>query len=230
MSWPQPQHFSKLVGYFTTSTARSLPASVTVSAWNGTDWVPVSNQTVTWATATNQPSTITFDPVVATKVKLDMVSQFPAASNGHIQITELQVIGDQVSASSNAALTDLKVNGSTVPGFDPAKTSYTVASSVYPPVITATAADNGTVAIQLPASLPGTATITVTSEDGSKTQTYSVYIGEFATTGGVGGTVPATLSLTLGAPATFGSFLPASRNDYTASTIANVISTAVTRR
>jgi hypothetical protein len=45
-------------------------------------------------------------------------------------------------------------------------------------------------------------------------------------TGGVGGTVPATLSLTLGAPASFGAFTPGVAKDYTASTTANVISTA----
>ena len=42
----------------------------------------------------------------------------------------------------------------------------------------------------------------------------------------VGGTVPATLSLTLGAPATFGAFAPGVATEYTASTTANVISTA----
>jgi hypothetical protein len=42
----------------------------------------------------------------------------------------------------------------------------------------------------------------------------------------VGGTVPATLSLTLGAPAAFGAFTPGIDKDYTASTTANVISTA----
>ena len=41
-----------------------------------------------------------------------------------------------------------------------------------------------------------------------------------------GGTVPATLSLTLGTPATFGAFTPGVAKDYTASTTANVISTA----
>jgi hypothetical protein len=44
--------------------------------------------------------------------------------------------------------------------------------------------------------------------------------------GDTGGTVPATLSLTLGAPATFGAFTPGVTRDYTASTTANVISTA----
>ncbi len=43
---------------------------------------------------------------------------------------------------------------------------------------------------------------------------------------GVGGTVPATLSLTLGTPASFGPFLPGVAKDYTASTTATVISTA----
>ena len=44
--------------------------------------------------------------------------------------------------------------------------------------------------------------------------------------GGVGGTVAPTLSLTLGAPASFGAFVPGAERDYTASTTANVISTA----
>ena len=46
------------------------------------------------------------------------------------------------------------------------------------------------------------------------------------TPGTVGGTVPATLSLTLGAPATFGAFTPGVTRDYTASTTATVTSSA----
>jgi hypothetical protein len=42
----------------------------------------------------------------------------------------------------------------------------------------------------------------------------------------VGGTVPATLALTLGAPAQFGAFTPGVTRTYTASTSATVISTA----
>jgi hypothetical protein len=41
-----------------------------------------------------------------------------------------------------------------------------------------------------------------------------------------GGTVPATLALTLGAPASFGAFTPGVAQDYTASTTADVLSTA----
>ena len=44
--------------------------------------------------------------------------------------------------------------------------------------------------------------------------------------GAAGGTVPATLSLTLGAPASFGAFTPGVAQDYTASSTATVTSTA----
>jgi hypothetical protein len=44
--------------------------------------------------------------------------------------------------------------------------------------------------------------------------------------GTVGGTVPATLALTLGANALFEPFVPGVQKDYTANTTANVISTA----
>ena len=46
------------------------------------------------------------------------------------------------------------------------------------------------------------------------------------TPGSVGGTVAATLSLTLGTAASFGPFTPGVARDYTASTTANVISSA----
>ena len=46
------------------------------------------------------------------------------------------------------------------------------------------------------------------------------------TTGTVGGTVPATLSLSLGGPASFGAFTPGIAKEYTAAATANVISTA----
>jgi PKD repeat protein len=53
-----------------------------------------------------------------------------------------------------------------------------------------------------------------------------VTVQEVSTPGSAGGTVPATLSLTLGTPATFGAFTPGVARDYMASTTANVISTA----
>jgi hypothetical protein len=50
--------------------------------------------------------------------------------------------------------------------------------------------------------------------------------GSTSTTGTVGGTVPATLALTLGAPASFGAFTPGVDRSYDAGTTADVTSTA----
>ena len=51
-------------------------------------------------------------------------------------------------------------------------------------------------------------------------------LGSTSTPGTVAGTTPATLALSLGAPASFGAFTPGVDKTYTASTTANVISTA----
>jgi hypothetical protein len=59
-----------------------------------------------------------------------------------------------------------------------------------------------------------------------KAETATVLQTRTPVDGSVGGMVPATLSLTLGAPVAFGAFTPGMAKDYTASTTATVTSTA----
>jgi len=74
-------------------------------------------------------------------------------------------------------------------------------------------------------SASNTITLTATSvSDPSKTSTATC--AQTADDATVGGTVPATLALTLGAPAQFGAFQPGVARDYFASTAAVVTSTA----
>jgi beta-galactosidase len=93
LSWPSPQTVSGLRAYFTTDAQRTLPSAVQVTYWNGTAYVPVADQQVEWATASNQPSTIAFDEVRTSSVRLKMTTPFPDASNGFLQIAELQATG-----------------------------------------------------------------------------------------------------------------------------------------
>jgi X-Pro dipeptidyl-peptidase len=67
-------------------------------------------------------------------------------------------------------------------------------------------------------------TCTATDASGNRTKTSFAILLRGAQP--VGGTVAATLSLTLGAPASFGTFAPGVAQTYDASTTANVISTA----
>ena len=75
----------------------------------------------------------------------------------------------------------------------------------------------------------GPASYTVTAVDkagNTTTKTVAYVIDSTAVTGTPGGTVAATLALTLGAPATFGAFTPGVDKEYMASTEATVVSTA----
>jgi X-Pro dipeptidyl-peptidase len=78
----------------------------------------------------------------------------------------------------------------------------------------------------------GTTTVTCTAADANgnaaaDTRTFTVTVVDITTaTGDAGGTVPATLSLTLGTPAAFSPFTPGVKGTYESSTTATVISTA----
>jgi Peptidase family M1 domain/Peptidase M1 N-terminal domain len=61
---------------------------------------------------------------------------------------------------------------------------------------------------------------------GKPAMTPAVFFGRTDTPGTVTGTVPATLSLSLGGPASFGAFVPGVEDEYTAHTDATVTSTA----
>jgi beta-galactosidase len=97
VKWDAAQTFSQLRPWFITGGPRTLPSAVQVTYWDGRRFVPVKNPNVEWATATNQPSSITFDRVNTTEVRLTMRSPFPDAANGFFGISELEVVGDAVA-------------------------------------------------------------------------------------------------------------------------------------
>ena len=80
--------------------------------------------------------------------------------------------------SHDATLSDIKVDGQSISGFTPGTTSYTVNipySQTTIPVVTATTTHAGANAVVTAASaIEGTATILVTAEDGSTTNTYTL--------------------------------------------------------
>jgi hypothetical protein len=77
------------------------------------------------------------------------------------------------------------------------------------------------------AQLAGGASLLVSFVNGAnEVQAFDVPLKATSADGTVGGTVPATLALTLGAPASFGAFTPGITKEYTATTEATVTSTA----
>ncbi|MBU7005797.1 Ig-like domain-containing protein [Phosphitispora fastidiosa] len=116
------------------------------------------------------------------------VDIFPAPSvTGTAQIlvtssdgraTKTYSVTFDVAEDPSAALSDLRVNGTTVPGFSPDTLTYEVllpAGTTHVPEITAESVDPGAeIKITRPENLSGLAAIVVTSRDGRTSQTYSI--------------------------------------------------------
>jgi beta-galactosidase len=95
VSWAPATQVSSLQPSFITDANDELPANVTVYYRNANnDWVPVTGQQVSFAGASNTPSTITFDPVTTTALKLDMTSSAPNdPTTGNLAISQVTIPG-----------------------------------------------------------------------------------------------------------------------------------------
>lgn len=111
--WPDYNTFSSVKLYFTTggtAPTTNLPASLDVQYWDGLKWVSTGNQKVEWATASNQATTVTFDKVTATKVRIGMENATPySTSAGAMAITELEVYGNKVKQLEITAIEPVNV-------------------------------------------------------------------------------------------------------------------------
>jgi hypothetical protein len=90
LSWPSPRRLGSLAATFTTGGPLALPASAEVSYWDGHALVPVRNLRIAWATGSNQPTTLTFDPVSTSQLRLTMTGRSPGTAAGFLMIAELR--------------------------------------------------------------------------------------------------------------------------------------------
>ena len=138
--------------------------------------------------------TPTVDFVLGTPVKAKAIRLTNTLQDTkvYINVAEIQVFAQDSTVltpqpASDATLGDLRLDGETVEGFDPAKTDYTVDLPVDAeanPVLQAFATDNAA-AVKVTGDavengkLGGKAAITVTSADESETKTYTVTFKAF---------------------------------------------------
>ena len=98
---------------------------------------------------------------------------------GNIFLDNIYFWRDPVVAGTDATLSDLQVDSATLTGFSSGTTSYIyeVAFGASTPQITAatTTDANASTSIIQATTIPGDATVVVTAQDGTTTQTYTVY-------------------------------------------------------
>ena|GEM_PF-1157703 len=135
----------------------------------GTTAIPTLTATTNHASATKVITNATSMPGTATVVV--------TAQNGTTQLTyTVNYLVDP--PSTDATLSDLKVDGATINGFSPSILLY---NKAYPygttaiPVVTATTNHTGaTKVINNASSMPGSASVLVTAQDGTTSQTYAI--------------------------------------------------------
>lgn len=140
-----------------------------VSLAPNTTQVPVVTATSTHVNATESISNATALPGSTTVLV--------TAEDGNTQST--YTINFTVrTASTNATLADLSIDGTTIDDFATDVISYDVvlpsATTDVPEVTATTTDDNASKAITAATSLPGSTTVVVTAEDGNTTKTYTV--------------------------------------------------------
>ncbi len=201
-------------GQFYTFKFPTLPTEYTIPAGHQLGVVVVANASP--GVAGTRGAVVTVD-TKASKVTLPMTDAATTvdASGAFAPDTTAPTFADQATVVQNT--TDL--TGATVTYTPPVATDTQDTA----PTVSCTPASGTKFAI-------GTTHVTCKATDANgnaATETFDVvvqYVNQ--TDGSAGGTVPATLALTLGTPAAFGAFTPGVGADYTASMTANVISTA----
>ncbi len=195
----------------------SEPSVATVDATGAVAPVSMGAALITaTATADGETKSTTF-PVVVTSGRPDATgTKFPNTHTSRIDFGDINV----PLAKAN---TGFQLSASVVPAAPGTTYSYQIA-----PMDTNTAGATVTPAGVLTVNRVGHVRVTVTATvSGVKTsESALIVIPPVQQSTTVGGNVPATLALTLGAPATFGPFTPGTAKDYLATTTANVISTA----
>jgi Secretion system C-terminal sorting domain len=104
--------------------------------------------------------------------------KFDGGTGGTIVLDNLYFWKNPVAAGTDASLSDLKVDGSTIPGFAANITSYTVGRTIGSslPIITAATTTDpaATTVITNATAVPGNATVEVTSQNGNVKKTYTI--------------------------------------------------------
>ncbi|MDZ4183324.1 MAG: hypothetical protein U1B83_10665 [Candidatus Cloacimonadaceae bacterium] len=112
-------------------------------------------------------------------VNLANVFQFKVEGNGDIWFDNLYFWKSPTAQGTDATLSDLKVNGTTITGFAPLTENYTYGlpegTVTIPQITSVTTNDpNADAVITQATSIPGSASVLVTAENGSTTKTYTV--------------------------------------------------------
>ena len=107
-------------------------------------------------------------------VDLTGANQLKIEGNGDVFFDNIYFWKAPTASGSDATLSDLALDGTTIDSFSNNTTSYTYATNSIPTVTATTTDANATAVITQATTIPGDATVVVTAQDGTTTKTYTV--------------------------------------------------------
>ncbi|MDX3245213.1 glycoside hydrolase family 2 TIM barrel-domain containing protein [Streptomyces sp. ME18-1-4] len=90
VDYGRTRDFDRAEVSFTVDATHSLPASIEAEVWDGARYVPVTGAAVDWATASDAPTALTFDPVRGSRLRLKLTSGAPGTVQGAVRISRLE--------------------------------------------------------------------------------------------------------------------------------------------
>ncbi|MYW62745.1 DUF4982 domain-containing protein [Streptomyces sp. SID8379] len=91
VEWDQARTVGRVEVSFTVDDRHSLPRTIDVSVGDGDRYTAVPDVDIEWATASGEPTVLTFDAVRGRRVRLDLTSRNPGAADGAFGIAALDV-------------------------------------------------------------------------------------------------------------------------------------------
>ncbi|MEM6641850.1 MAG: family 16 glycosylhydrolase [Bacteroidota bacterium] len=138
--------------------------------------LPINTTTVPTVTATASDAANATIAITPAEMLPGTTSVEVTAENG--TTTSTYTVAFTIAPNTDASLSDLQVDGATVSGFSTGTFTYDVdlpSGTSVVPTVTATATDANAMVTVFPATtLPGTANVTVTAEDGETVRNYSI--------------------------------------------------------
>ncbi|MDB3934784.1 T9SS type A sorting domain-containing protein, partial [Flavobacteriaceae bacterium] len=191
-----------------------ITVPVTSGAWNSVD-IPLTDFTGTGFNAVSQlkfdgqfaADGTTPDPNVRSDIYLDNIYFWKAPA----------------AAGTDATLSDLQVDSATISGFSAGTTSYTYnlleGTTDIPQITAATTTDaNAQTTITQATAIPGDATVVVTAQDGTTTQTYTVSYAYVSSPEGTWSFTPTAGAFMVGPGQGTGDYYTSTSGDVTART------------
>ncbi|WP_329373728.1 DUF4982 domain-containing protein [Streptomyces sp. NBC_00669] len=89
VTWATARRVDTVSVSFTVDATHTLPATVTVSYWDGDRWTPVKHPAVSWASASDSPTVVSFTAVHTARLRLDLTSAAPGTPAGAQRVSAL---------------------------------------------------------------------------------------------------------------------------------------------